>query len=209
MEEVGVRFSLGPQIALNLFSVFKMNTDALGRILYESLARNEKYMDSLKIVRQNSAGAIWLIGSGVYKILLSALYGRTFRVKDWDFIVEKVSAPLKLENDWELAETKHGNPKLKRSDFVIDLISLDNIHSIKERSIEPSIENYLSGVPLTIQSIAFDISANKLLGDVGVQSILQRTVGVNNEAEYNYAAGIYGDRYSVKHYADALGLRVV
>lgn len=187
--------------------MLKRTGNELGELLREHLAANKKYLDSLKVVQENSQGRIWLIGSGVYKILLSALYGRAFHIKDWDFIVEKVGSPLKLGNGWELTETKHGNPKLTKSDFVIDLISLDNIHSIKQRNIEPSIENYLSGVPLTIQSIAFDIGVNKLVGDVGIQSILYGTIGVNNEAEYTYAAGIYGDRYSVKQYADALGLR--
>ncbi len=194
----------------NLFVSISMEISdlrELSNLLGNNLSQSGVYLEALDGVRKNSQGKTWLIGSGVYKTLLNALYGCAYSIKDWDFITEMITAPIKLGDGWIATETKHGNPKLKKGDFVIDLIALDNIHSIKERNIEPNINNYLSGTPLTIQSIAFDVNRNELLGEVGIQSILTKTVGVNNKAEYDYAAGIYGDLYSTKRYADRLGFK--
>jgi len=138
---------------------------------------------------------------------LNKLYGYPeIIIKDWDFIVEKIITPLKLGNDWGLRKTKHGNPKLKKGGFVIDLIALDNIHSIKRRKLKPNINNYLNGVPLTIQSLAFDVNKNILWGRIGIKSILTKTVGINNKTEYKYELNISGNRYSIKRYEKILGL---
>lgn len=185
------------------------NPQKLGNLLRKHLSENKIYLEALGIVKKNSIGKVWLIGSGVYKKLLNLLYGSGYEIKDWDFIVTKITTSLKLENGWTAGESKHGNPKLKKGDFVIDLISLDNIHSIKERSLEPKIANYLSGAPLSIQSIAFDVDEKELLGELGIQSILAKTVAINNKEEYDYAASIYGDLYSVKRYANILGFNEI
>lgn len=185
------------------------NQQKLGNLLRKHLSENKIYLEALDVVKGNSNGKVWLIGSGAYKTLLNLLYGGSYEVKDWDFIVTKITVPLKLENGWTAGETKHGNPKLKKGDFVIDLIALDNIHSIKERDLEPKIANYLSGAPLSIQSIAFDVDEKELLGELGIQSILTKSVGVNNKEEYDYAVNIYGDLYSVKRYANTLGFNEI
>lgn len=185
------------------------NPQELGKLLGKHLSENKIYLEVLSVVKENSGGKVWLVGSGAYKTLLNLLYRSNYEIKNWDFIVEKITKPLKLENSWAAGETKHGNPKLKKDDFVIDLIALDNIHSIKERNLEPSINNYLNGTPLTIQSIAFDVDENELLGEMGIKSILTKKVGINNKTEYDYAAGIYGDWYSAKRYASNLGFKEV
>ncbi len=208
IRETPVRSWLGPKITYLYLHISTMQSHSpkeLSDLLGNKLSENKIYLEALNIVKKNSSGKIWLIGSGVYKTLLNLLYGGSYEVKDWDFVAEKIITPLKFENDWVVGETKHGNPKLKKDDFVIDLIALDNIHSIKERNLEPNINNYLSGTPLTIQSIAFDVDENELLGEIGTQSVLTKKVGINNKAEYDYATGIYGDLYSTKHYADKLG----
>ena len=190
-------------------SMETLNAKELNNLLYRSLSKNKIYLEALSIVKKNSSGKVWLIGSGVYKTLLNVLYGHTYDIKDWDFIVEKIKSTLNLENNWKVGETKGGNPKLKKNDFVIDLISLDNIHSIQTRNLSPSIANYLTGTPLTIQSLAFDVDENLILGEVGIKSILTRTISVNNASENNYAKGAYGDTYSTKRYADTLRLKEI
>lgn len=185
------------------------NPQELGNLLSKHFSENKIYLEALDVVKKNSSGKVWLIGSGVYKTLLNLLYRSSYEVKDWDFIVGKVTKPLKLKNGWVAGETKHGNPKLKKGCFVIDLIALDNIHSIKERNLEPDIRHYLSGVPLTIQSIVFSVDGNFLMGDVGIKSLLTKTVGINNGGEYDYEKGVHGDLYTTKRYADILGFKEV
>ncbi|MDP3999419.1 MAG: hypothetical protein Q8P76_02400 [bacterium] len=185
------------------------NSQKLSNLLNDNLSKNEVYLEALRIIRKNSNGAIWLIGSGVYKTLLNLLYNNHYVIKDWDFIVEKITTPLKLENGWVAGETKHGNPKLKKDGLVMDLIALNNIHSITKRGLEPDIKHYLSGVPLTIQSIAFNVDQKILIGEAGIESLLNKTIGINNLDEYTYAESIYGDRYTTQHFASVLGFQKI
>lgn len=182
-----------------------MDREEINKILDKHLSENKGYLQALDVARKNSSGKIWLIGSGVYKTLLNLLYEQNHTVKDWDFIAEKVFFPLELTDGWTAEKTKHGNPKLIKDDFVIDLVDLNNVHSIKERNLGPEIGHFLSGTPLTIQSVAFDIEEKVVLGEAGIGSILTKTVGVNNRVEYDYAVSIYGDKHSVSRYAEMFG----
>ncbi len=114
-------------LPLNMSIVKEDSQQKLGNLLGKHLSENKIYLEALGIVKKNSSGKAWLIGSGVYKTLLNLLYGSSYEVKDWDFIVAKITTPLRLENGWTVGESKHGNPKLKKGDFIIDLIALDNI----------------------------------------------------------------------------------
>ncbi len=186
-----------------------VDREELNRILNEHLSGNSGYLNALEVVKRNSSGKIWLVGSGVYKTFLNFLYDHTHSIKDWDFIAERIFFPLELANGWTAEKNKHGNPKLTKGELVADLIDLRNIHSIKERKLEPDIEHYLTGTPLTIQSVAFDIDKKAVIGEMGIESVLTKTVGINNMKEHEYAAEIYGDRYSAKRYAELLGFTEV
>lgn len=177
----------------------------LSQLLARALLKNEGYLEALDVVKKNSRGKIWLIGGGVYKTLLNLLYGDNFKTKDWDFIAERLVEAPRFEC-WEVMKSGFGNPKLKKGDFYVDLVPLDNIHSIKERGLEPNIDNYLSGTPLTIQSIAFDVDEHSILGEVGLRSVLTRTVGVNNRAAHECARTMYPAHYELSRWAEALGL---
>lgn len=178
----------------------------LEKLLESKLNQNTAYLEALKIVRENSQGKIWLIGSGVYKTLLNLLYNQSHPVKDWDFIVEKIKDPLKLESGWETEKNKHGNFKLKKDGLILDFISLDNIHNIKQRGLSPDINHYLTGTPLTIQSVVFDTEARKIIGEIGINSISKKVVDINNKDEYEYARSIYGDSYSLESFTQKLFL---
>ena len=78
--------------------------------------------------------------------------------------------------------------KFTKEEQEIDVIPLNTVVSIAQRRLEASIENYLSGVPLTIQAIAYDIETGQLLGDVGIQAITNRTLGINNRENAIVAA---------------------
>ncbi len=106
---------------------------------------------------------------------------------DLDFIVEK-PLPIKLAADWKIVNNSYGNPKLIGPHFEIDYIPLNNINSIIRRGLDPTIDNFLSGTPLNVQSIAFDITDNKVIGDVGIKSIQEKIVSVNNKEQAEYSA---------------------
>lgn len=170
-----------------------------------NLFENRIYSEIFDVVKNNSEGRVWLIGGVVYKILINELYGSNLESKDWDFVVEKIKKPLNLLSDWEVGESRLGSPKIKKGGIVVDLVPLDNVHSIKQRKLEPKIEHFLSGVPLTTHSLAYDIDSGELLGQTGIQSVLTKTVGINNKSEFDFSQSIYGTSYTVKNFAEVLG----
>ncbi len=186
-------------------AVRKIAQKELENVLKKSLSGSRLYQEILGIVRQNSKGRIWLIGGWVYRTLAHNLYDCESPIKDFDFIVEKIKIPLQFLRGWQETKTNFGSPRLKKDNVCIDIVPLNNIYFIKNQSLEPNIENFLNGTPLTIQSIAFDVTDQILIGNIGIKSILNKTVGVNNQKEYDYAKSIYGDRFSVKRYVNDLG----
>lgn len=180
------------------------NKKALEKIIQAKIEHDTEYQEALSMAKKNSSGKIWLIGSLVYKTLANELWGCDLPPKDFDFVVENIKEDLILPEGWKAVINTHGNPKLSNRDIEIDLISLSNIHSIKERGLEPDINNFLSGTPLTIQSMVLDVEENALIGDIGIQSLLNKEISINNKEEYEYAKNIYGYRQSIDRYAKGL-----
>jgi len=159
----------------------------LGEVFREGIDGYWPFEEADKIIMQNGVGNIWLTGGFLYRTIVELLYDVDMPEEtDFDFIVEKRKKMFILPYQCTSGRNSYGNPKFTYGDISIDLIPLNNIHSIKRRGLEPSIENYLTGVPLTIQSIAFDINTGDLIGDVGMNAIETRTVEVNDKEQLAY-----------------------
>lgn len=147
-----------------------------------------EFHEALDIIKSNSNGVAWLIGGFVYRSIIQDLYGVPMsKDVDLDFIIEK-PAPIKLPAEWKIENNSYGNPKLIGPAYEIDYIPLANIHSIIRRELPPTIENFLSGTPLNIQSIAFDVINNKVIGDIGIQAIQTKIIAINNFEQAQYRA---------------------
>ena len=181
-----------------------MEAGQLSEILERELADNYQYHEVLEIFKGNSSGSIWLVGGMVYKTLINKLYQTSLTTNDFDFVTHKEDI-FDLPAGWSEHKTKHGEPRLQKGDTSVDVMWLENMHSILERGLDYKIEHYLSGVPLTIQSIAYDVREKTLLGTVGIEAISSKIVRVMNQDEYNYCLKVYGDHYSVERYTQVLG----
>ena len=181
-----------------------MDINQLSRVLKKELAGIPQYQETLKILMDNSKTEIWLVGGMVYKTLINKLYKTFLVTHDLDFLTHK-QAQLDLPVGWSEQKTKHGEPRLQNGEIRVDIMWLENMHSIIERGLDYKVEHYLSGVPLTIQSIAYDVRGKTLLGEAGIDAILSKTVKVMNQDEYNYCSKTYGDHYSVERYSEMLG----
>lgn len=180
-------------------------TEELGALLGDYLNDNPVFGEVISLVRQNSEGKIWLVGSAVYRTLAHLIYGSALHIKDWDFLVERSTSSLSCASGWEGLRNRYGNPKFKKDALVVDIFPLGNITSIKKRNLPPHLDHYLTGTPFTIQSIAFDVEHKALVGEIGIRSILTKTVSINYREEYEDARAIYGDSYTAKKYVDGLG----
>ena len=70
----------------------------------------------------------------------------------------------------------------------IDIVPLTEINSVILRGLAPTIENYLTGVPLTIQSLAYNIDTKELIGDVGIKALQTKIVAINDLKQLQIAA---------------------
>ena len=157
----------------------KLKTEQLTEI-FKEVIQDRQAQQAIDIVRRNSEGKIWIIGRFVYKSLATKLYGKpAAQSKDYDFIVEQPNSQIVLPDGWTRTLNHFGNPKFV-GDFQIDFVPLKMVYSILKRKFPPSIENYLNGTPLNIQSIAYDIAEEKVIGDVGISALERRVVAVNN-----------------------------
>jgi len=148
----------------------------------------EEFPEALEIVKKNSSGKIWLIGGYVYRTIASQLYGLPKPEVDLDFVVEYPVSDFDLPLGWKADKNRFGNPKLVNGKKQIDYVPLENIYSIHQRQIEATIENFLTGVPLTVQSVAYDVNENKVIGKIGITALQRKVIEVNNLNFAEYAA---------------------
>jgi len=169
------------------------------------------FREQLEIVRRNSRGKIWVIGGFVYKTLASELYGREIKTKDVDFLVENPNPEIVLPEGWKITLNHFGNPKFIPPDGKEkpDFVPLARVYSILKRRLPPEIENYLSGTPLNVQSIAYEVDG-RIIGDAGISALEKRVVAVHNlDMAKDVAYWIYNKTVNdiIKKAADELGFQ--
>jgi len=74
-----------------------------------------------------------------------------------------------------------------------------------------TLDNYFSGVPLTVHAVAYDIRNNRLVGDMGLDAIRQRVISVNDIHSARYSARkkeMSLEKY-IKSKAEELGFRPI
>ena len=142
------------------------------------------FISAKNIVMDNSSDKVWLIGGSVYRNIAHILYGADKPEVDFDFIIERPKENIILPNGWKLGQNRYGNPKFLGSKFSIDFVPLHNISSILRRKLAPSIENYLTGTPLNVQSIAYDVMKGRLAGNIGLKAIAEKIIRINNKEKF-------------------------
>jgi hypothetical protein len=195
------------------FNSFKM-VAALDLAIEKFIAdldKDEQFLEVADIILNNSLGKIWMIGGGVYRSISANLHGNELPAVDRDFIVENGMVSFELPSGWVVGRNRHGNPKFiqEKTNRSIDYVPINTIHSILARNLAPTIENYLTGTPLNVQSITYDVLSKQVIGDVGLHAISEKRVRVNN-----YAEAIHGSErkgMTLKEYiqkiADSLGFK--
>ncbi len=153
------------------------------------MSKDRNYEEAVYFALHNSQGRVWLIGGSVYKNLAHLLYNTPIAETDFDFIVEYADAKLRIPSGWELTKNHYGNPKIVGRKYSIDFVPLDNIDSIIRRGLEPTIENFLTGTPLNVQSVVYGVLEKELIGSIGLKALAEKTVAPNDKEQLEiYAA---------------------
>lgn len=187
-----------------------MNVRELSKKVGKLLENDEKFKEALRIVQKNASGKIFLIGGSVYKNVAHIIYDTPLANADFDFIVEKRRKKISLPPDWNLQTNSFGNFKFL-SNFNIDFVPLYKVRWIEERKLKATLRNYLLHTPFTIQSIAYDIRNKKLIGNIGLNAIFNKTVGVLDrvEADFNSQRTNLSIKTLMKNKARNLGFKVI
>jgi len=160
----------------------------LSKKFTELIEKDENYNIALNLVQKNSSGKVWLIGGALSRSLNAILHGEKVNSFDFDFIVEKGNKKFDLPRGWEMRINKFGSPKFVKEDISIDYITLQSINQNIRRGLEPTIENFLSGNPFTIQAMAYDVNSKEIIGDVGLAALKSKTFEVNDLEQAKIAA---------------------
>jgi len=181
-------------------------SEAFYRLTMESV-----FQEVFDIIKRNSNGTAWLIGGAVYRNLAHLLYGVDKAPHDFDFIVKNPNPRIELPSGWERRENEYGNPKFVNDNCEIDFVPLTTVHSIVRRGLEPSFPNYLTGTPLTVQAIGYNILTQRLEGDVGLNAVRNQTVGVNNLEQAKIYEGKKGKpiQQIIREKAESLGFKPI
>ncbi|MBI2103161.1 hypothetical protein HYT55_04935 [Candidatus Woesearchaeota archaeon] len=148
-------------------------------IFHAGIQNSEEFREALDIAQKNSYGYLWLVGGFLYRTVATELYGITKPVVDVDFVAEVIAEDFFIPEGWKKVKTTLGSPRFRSGLKQVDLIPLSGVHSIIHRNLQPTIENYLTGVPLTVQSLAYDIHEEKVIGERGIDALQQQVVEVN------------------------------
>jgi len=155
--------------------------------LFKPFLRNKAFQETLYLVRENSQGKIWIMGGFVYKNLASALYGTLPYEYDIDFVVEHKNKELKKVDGWNIEINSYDNPNYVRDTHRMSFTDIHN--TIRVSGIKPpTMEDFIFDTPLDIQSIAYDITDNILIGKIGIKALQEKIIRINNIAQAEFYA---------------------
>lgn len=181
----------------------------LSHLFKERLEQDPYYPLALNLVKELTVGPSYLVGGTVYKGLINALHKFEYHSKDYDFLVSNITT-LNTPADWTLGKTRFGSPKFQKDDVVVDLIPLNNVLAAKLDGLPGTLESYFKTVPLSIHAIAYDVQTEQLIGDIGIRSILSRTIFVLNQKYYKMCEEVYGkEKYSVESTARKFDFKIM
>lgn len=153
-----------------------------------------------------------LVGGGLYRPLIHDVYGVPLKDCDLDFVAVDIALE-KLPVTWGVQQhIPNESPagctcwEMSADGTIFHLGLLRHHAAIIQTGAEPSISAYLEGVPLSIYSIAYDISKGKLIGEVGIRSIAERAIWINNPARFAMRK-IYSKALYIR--SNELGFKVI
>ena len=152
---------------------------------FEPYLNHQVFIEVLDLVRQNSKGKIWIMGGFLYRNLAAALYGGGIYDYDIDFLVAERNEILKDVPHWKIELNNYGSQNYVRDGHKMSFTDIRK--AIRMSGIRnPTVEQFIQETPFTIQSIAYDLEEKQIVGKIGVEALLKRTVGVNdrNQAEF-------------------------
>ncbi len=162
--------------------------DKYSDIIKKAIKEDPDFQRSLELVRKNSNGKIWVMGSFVFRNIASKVYNLPKPIiKDYDFVVEK----MVISPEMKYSLNHFGGLKIDNGLKKTDIWELKETYLIKKNNLNPTIENCLKTASLNIQSIAYDIEENKIIGETSLRGIIDKKILANNIENFQYYVNAY------------------
>lgn len=193
---------------------FESERKRLTDIFLESVSSDDLFKLAQLIVNddKHTKGPRYVIGSFIYKKLIKALYRLDLtEPKEINYLVSRHRSKdtFTLPERWKLKYEK-GNPFIySHDDRKLTISTLSSFHFIRNGQRSESIGSYLGCVPFNINSIAFDLQSNRIIGKAGIEAISERILRVSNmEAARHYVKKNKIDKLDehLREKAETLGL---
>ncbi len=134
-----------------------------------------------EIALNNDWGKIYMIGRSVYQGTSMMAHEKVEVPPNLiHFATEKTPEKIELPSWLSLKKFNGSYLEIPIRDFSVKVTPLEKFRQISARHVLPYITHFLSGTPLNVHSLAFDMWDKKLIGDRGISAINTRTVAINN-----------------------------
>jgi hypothetical protein len=168
----------------------------LSKKVLATLNKDPNFQDVYQLVLNRSKTKPYLVGGKLYRTLVELIYGYPARSVscDFDFAAEDVRKTKFKKKKFMKADGTVGIEKIPvpyeeggavkmhtQSGCSIDLICLPDLADVKAGKLPASMEGYFAAVPLSIQAIAMDLERCEIFGKVGLDSINEKYIWVNNK----------------------------
>ena len=174
----------------------KLNKQLSQRVL-RALNKDANFKDVYQMVLNRSKTKPYLVGGKLYRTLVETVYSYPARAHscDFDFAAEEVIRKKRKkkiathDGTYDVIEVDgYSNESIKMTSQYgcsIDLIDIPSLKGLKGTSLPPTIEGYMESVPLSIQAIAMDLEKCEIFGKVGIDSLNEKFVWINNQKSLN------------------------
>ncbi len=168
------------------------------------------FIEILELVKENSSGKIWIMGGFLYKNLARELYGGDIYDEDIDFVVEQREEKVKEKLGWNIYTNHYGVDNYSRGNTKMSFTDIRK--AIRVSGMEnPTIEKFIEGTPLNVQSIVYDIEKGVIIGEKGINALKNKIIAVNDKEQVEFYAQKKGKKVEdiLLEKAGELGFSVV
>ena len=164
----------------------------LGKDLLKFLGGIEDWKNALDLIRNNSEGECYLFGGAVYRSLNHLVHRVSYEeLKDYDFLVENRNVDLDASSRWRIEYNRFGNPKFVSKGKNVDMVPFGEIVVIRERGLEPCLDNFLVTSPYNLAAMVLDLSSGEVIGSDGLKSLEEKSLSVLDRDSLEMMAKMY------------------
>lgn len=201
--------------------MLELEIGKLSALLTSSLSSRPEYIEAHALAKYfSTSGTLWLAGGQIYRTIVNKLYRQPMlNIFDFDFLIER---PIQQWDDvvvpnWQRSSTGTGGVRLQQGKKQVDIayltqaVHVDDAVRTQTMTTDELLTSYFRRTPLTIQSIVYNTSTGMLMGSIGVEAIIERTVAINGRFECEAYCRRHGFTIEdfVQQKASSLGFRAI